>query len=101
MLVPDRQSCLGCVYLNPSNQTNRGLSVIFWVRADQIANDLDIHLVETLIAHVRDSWPVDVIEFPIPVQSQRGLELLQRLGLEIGKQSNREITYIWRRTEDQ
>lgn len=97
VLAPDKQPCLGCVYLNPSNQGETGLSVIFWVRADQLTDNLDIHVVEILLAHIRDAWPVDFVEFPIPVQNQRGLEILKKIGLEIGEQSDRETTYLWRR----
>lgn len=97
VLSPDKNSCLGCIYLNPSTRSKTSLSVIFWVRADQLATGLDIHLVETIIAEVQKSWPVDVIEFPIPSQNRRGLEILTNMSLRILETTERQTVFEWER----
>lgn len=98
VLSPDKESCLGCIYLNPFSQSKTRLSVIFWVRADQLTTDLDIHLVETIISEVKDSWPVDVIELPIPGQNQRGQEILTQMPLQVLETSERQTVFGWQRT---
>ena len=83
VLSPDKQSCLGCVYLYPAYSNDNGLSMIFWVRA--------------LVAHVRAVWPIEFIEFPIPIQNQRGIEILKELNFSVKVENSREIIFIWRR----
>ncbi len=97
VLSPDKQSCLGCVYLYPAYFNDNGLSIIFWVRADQLPADLDLHVIETLVAHVRAVWPIEFIEFPIPIQNQRGIEILKELNFSVKVENPREIIFIWRR----
>lgn len=97
VLSTDKQSCLGCVYLSPASSSDNGLSMIFWVRADQLHTGLDIHVIETIVAHVSAAWPVEFIEFPIPIQNQRGIETLNEFGFEISAENPRQITFVWRR----
>ena len=57
ILDPDRTRCLGCVYLAPAGpelgEVRGGarfpVTVGFWVRASEIAGDLDRHLLDSLL----------------------------------------------------
>jgi len=98
VLDPTGTACLGCVYLNPVPDRPRTLVMAYWVTEDQLERGTDQHLVATVLDRVERGWPVDTVVVPIPVQNERGSELLAGLGLEeedAGGATRRVFT--WRR----
>lgn len=99
VLSPDGEACLGCVYIDPVDSNNSALNVTFWVTEDQLATGLDQHLAKTLIESFETVWPVDVVEFSIPSQNERGIELFKELGLK-AKIENKSLTvFVWTRED--
>lgn len=98
VLAPAGEPCIGCVYLNPMRQEPRGIAMAFWVTEDQLALDLDRHLVKTMLDRIERSWPVDVVVLPIPTQNERGIATLTELGLELVRESEGLRVFAWRRS---
>jgi len=97
VLDPSETRCVGCVYLNPDPDEPRGLRMAYWVVASELENDLDAHLLASLLERIEASWPVDVVTIQHPEQNPRGIELLEAQGLHrIGDDPETHI-YQWRR----
>tara|TARA_R110002096_G_scaffold42893_5_gene115354 strand:- start:35 stop:685 length:651 start_codon:yes stop_codon:yes gene_type:complete len=99
VLAPNGKTCLGCVYLYPVPSNKRALSLIFWVTEDQLKQSLDKHLIEIVIDHVKQIWPVDFVEFPIPIQNERGIQILNEIGLEVSNEGASQSTFLWSRDD--
>jgi RimJ/RimL family protein N-acetyltransferase len=90
VLDPGATRCLGCVYIKPLLPEikaglpgkRRAADVGFWVRADEVANDLDRHLFATVRAWLESEWAFDRIVFTIGRQESRQAALLSEAGLE-------------------
>ena len=89
MLDPAGTRCLGCVYLTPLPPPARhmcagaahGVHVGFWVRASELASDLDRHLLAGLREWLRTEWLFDCVVFTISRQDARQAALLADAGL--------------------
>jgi len=90
VLDPAGTRCLGCVYLAPIPEAARPLCagaahpvrVGFWVRASEIANDLDRHLLASLREWLATEWRLDRALFVIATQDTRQATLLAEAGLQ-------------------
>ncbi len=90
VLNPPGTRCLGCVYIMPLPPEQVPLcpgaayaaDVGFWVRASEVPNDLDQHLLTTLLDWFRAEWALDRVLFTIVQQETRQAALLAAAGLE-------------------
>jgi hypothetical protein len=90
VLDPAGTRCLGCVYLTPVPEPARPLCagaafpvrVGFWVRAAEVANDLDRHLLDCLREWLAAEWRFDRVLFVIAEHDARQDELLAGAGLQ-------------------
>ncbi len=90
VLDPSERRCLGCVYIVPVCDAASGLCagwthaacVGFWVRASEIAADLDRHLLATLLRWFRTEWPFDGVLFTNATAEERQAMVLAEVGLE-------------------
>ena len=64
MLSPDRQSELGCVYINPSTKAGYDATVRIWVTKQGAAAGLDPVLEKTVRAWIAAKWPFKKVAFP-------------------------------------
>ena len=91
VLDPAEARCLGCVYLQPLPPGARTLReggahpvrVGFWVRASEIANDLDRHLLSCLREWLAREWRFDCVLFAIAPDNARQAALLEDAGLRL------------------
>jgi hypothetical protein len=92
VLTPDGSRCLGCVYvaplrreeealLGPAEAGERRARVTFWVRASDVAHDLDLRLFETLRAWFARTWSFDRIIFTAAKDEARQQKLFRDAGL--------------------
>lgn len=89
VLTPDATRCLGCVYLSPPWPEEVPLCagaayaahVGFWVRASELANDLDRHLLESLRDWFRSEWAFERVVFSISSGNTRQARLFAESGL--------------------
>jgi RimJ/RimL family protein N-acetyltransferase len=90
VMNPDASRCLGCVYVTPlRHETERlflgvphAADVGFWVRASEVPNELDRHLLATLREWFAAEWPFDRVVYTICRQETRQAALLSEAGLE-------------------
>ncbi|MGP1347866.1 MAG: GNAT family N-acetyltransferase [Phycisphaerales bacterium] len=103
VLSPDWGRCLGCVYINPVGAKGAPefpdrARVAFWVIEPEVGNDLDRELVSETLAMIESAYPIDRVDFSIPVQNERGASVLASLGLEeIDPAPNGNRVFVWRR----
>jgi YVTN family beta-propeller protein len=64
LLSPDKQSELGCVYINPSTKAGYDATVRIWVTKQGAAAGLDPVLEKTVRAWVAAKWPFKKVAFP-------------------------------------
>lgn len=91
VLNPAGDRCLGCVYIQPvtadsaeaCSDAGFATNVGFWVRASEIPNDLDRHLLTTLRGWLQTDWAFDCVLFSVLAQETRQTALLQDAGLEL------------------
>lgn len=84
-------TCLGCVYITPLRPeaaafgagASCAANVAFWVRAVEVARDLDRHLLAVLRDWLRTDWAFDRIVFTIGAAEERQAALLVEAGLEM------------------
>lgn len=89
VLDPAAAVCLGCVYIMPFSPKVAALfttdapaaQVGFWVRASEVAGDLDRHLLATLREWFRGEWAFERVVFTIGVGDARQAALLGEAGL--------------------
>ncbi|RKY18191.1 MAG: hypothetical protein DRQ55_13965, partial [Planctomycetota bacterium] len=87
VLTPDRQRCLGCIYLTPiapgDFENNRAL-LAYWVIEDELATDLDRHLLDEVMTWLERDWPFEVVGLLVHDDNARGAVLARGRGLEVG-----------------
>ena len=91
VLNPQETICLGCVYIMPLRAQEAALctgaahagNVAFWVRASELAADLDRHLLATLREWLAAEWAFSRVVFTIGRQEIRQAALLTEVGLEL------------------
>src|SRR5262249_33102868 len=79
VLDPTGAECLGGVYFQPlrpeaaslGERSRHVASVSFWVRTEEVALDLDRHLLETLRAWLAESWRFDRVVFTVGQRNER------------------------------
>lgn len=82
--------CLGCVYLTPLLPSELPLcqgaalatNIRFWVRASEVLNDLDRHLLASLREWLQTEWAFDCIVFIVSPEESRQAALFVDAGLE-------------------
>ena len=105
VLEPDGETCVGCVYLVPSDAelaeeagAEPALLCFYWVVSDGLASDLDRHLVDELLAWFEESWPVREAFFPIRIENLRGVSVSRRVGLvEVASKDPAYRVFRWQR----
>jgi RimJ/RimL family protein N-acetyltransferase len=91
VLDPPGARCLGCVYLTPlrpeaatlGEGAVHAVNVGFWVRASELGDDLDAHLLATLREWLRTGWSFDRVVFTIAEGETRQGALLTEAGLQL------------------
>ena len=91
VLDPTEARCVGCVYLQPlpadagalCDGAAHPVRIGFWVRASQIANDLDRHLLSCLRDWLAREWRFDCVLFVIAPDNTRQAALLEDAGLRL------------------
>lgn len=89
VLDPSGMRCLGCAYLTPLRPevtplfagATHAANVAFWVRATDVANELDRHLLEMLREWLAEEWAFDRVAFTISEDDVRDEELFRDAGL--------------------
>ena len=89
VLAPDEMRCLGCVYIVPvwseadplCGTGTSGACVGFWVRASEVARDLDRHLLAALREWLRTEWALDCVLFTNYAADARQAALLAETGM--------------------
>jgi len=93
VMNPTETECLGCVYIRPfelirsrvgagdEQNTFPQTYVTFWVRSSRVADDLDRHLLQTLISWFRTDWAFERIGFLAMNEQKRQQHILQDAGL--------------------
>lgn len=56
VMTLDGETCLGCVYIYPSDNGHHDAKVILWVRENELKNSLDKHLFEVVKKWLNESW---------------------------------------------
>lgn len=89
VLAPDGARCLGCVYLQPlpgeiaaRTRAAHGAAVAFWVRASELPNGLEDHLLETLERWLAAAWAFDRVVYTLSPADSRQAVLLRAAGLQ-------------------
>jgi hypothetical protein len=89
VLALDERRCLGCVYIVPvwpeatplCGTAAYAACVGFWVRASELANDLERHLLTALREWLGTAWPLDCVLFTNYAADTRQAALLAETGL--------------------
>jgi RimJ/RimL family protein N-acetyltransferase len=90
VLDPAEERCLGCVYILPAWDNaaalcagaSRAACVGFWVRTSEIPNELDRHLLATLLNWFEREWAFDIVLLTSVKTETRQVALLAESGLE-------------------
>ncbi|MDG2424331.1 MAG: hypothetical protein P8M22_10165 [Phycisphaerales bacterium] len=64
VVSPHDGTCLGCVYIYPSMKQEFDAQVIMWVRASEVASNLDEHLYDAVGKWIDDLWPFNSPGYP-------------------------------------
>jgi hypothetical protein len=64
VMRPDERVQLGCFYIVPSQKQGVGAAAALWVRASELAGDLDEELYGTVRRWLADSWPFSRVAWP-------------------------------------
>jgi hypothetical protein len=103
VLTPDAARCLGCVYFQPlaapmraaCPQASAAVAVRFWARTDELANDLDRHLLAAVRDWLTQAWAFDCIVYPINGLDKRQAALLTAAGLALCLVYTRSNGQLW------
>ncbi len=86
----DRTRCVGCIYLDPVTQDDLPAGtppepdaafLDFWVVENELANDLDRHLLESVLSWLHRDWPFSAIYVSLHVDNERGIAIARALDL--------------------
>ena len=108
VLMPDRSTCVGCVYLVPVPGGADDLAMLaYWVIEPELAYNLDAHLFESLLAWFERDWPFRRVAISTHAENERGHAIARAAGrgtdsagFEIVAQARREETlFVWTRPE--
>ena len=60
----EESKCLGCIYIEPSTNSNYETMIFLWVRQSEIESGLDQHLFESVKKWISEKWPFKTIAYP-------------------------------------
>lgn len=60
----DETQCLGCIYIDPSSNSNYEAMVFLWVRQSQVESGLDEYLFEIVKKWILEKWPFKKVAYP-------------------------------------
>ena len=60
----EESKCLGCIYIEPSSNSNYEAMVFLWVRQSEIEYGLDQHLFKSVKKWISEKWPFETIAYP-------------------------------------
>ena len=60
----DRNLCLGCCYIYPSNQTEFDAQAFYWIRKAYLDNGLETRLGLAFKTWLNTDWPFSKIDYP-------------------------------------
>lgn len=60
----DEIKCIGCIYIDPSTNSNYEAMVYMWVRQNEVDSGLDQHLFETVTTWISEKWPFQKVAYP-------------------------------------
>ncbi len=60
----DETQCLGCIYIDPSSNSNYEAMVFLWVRQSQVESGLDEYLFEIVKKWILEQWPFKKVAYP-------------------------------------
>lgn len=75
VLSPDREQCLGCVYLERCTEID-GVQLAFWVIDDAL--DVEADLVTVVLQWVHQAWSIDRVLIPLREANTRGIEFARK-----------------------
>jgi hypothetical protein len=64
VMTPDEETCLGCVYLNPTGSPQHDVQVFYWVRTSMLGQGLDARLGSAVRTWLEESWPFARVAYP-------------------------------------
>lgn len=60
----DESQCLGCIYIEPSPNTNNDAKVFLWVRQSESEIGLDEYLYNLVRKWIKERWPFNKVAYP-------------------------------------
>jgi len=57
VMNPDEKECFGCMYIDPSLNSEYDAEIVMWVRQSVVGNGLDEHLFRAVKKWINDKWP--------------------------------------------
>ncbi|WP_437669908.1 GNAT family N-acetyltransferase [Sorangium sp. So ce131] len=64
VLSLDERTCLGCVYIEPTEVPGCEAEVLLWVRQSELASGLDEHLYSAVREWLSSAWPFRRVCYP-------------------------------------
>jgi len=98
VMNPTETECLGCIYINPmarmvaraggnseqiAEAGDYAAWVTFWVRQSRLPDDLDVRLLNTLLARFKTEWAFARIVFAARKTQERQFRLFAEAGLHL------------------
>lgn len=98
VLSPDRERCLGCIYMNPAGED--GMNLSFWVIEEEVATGLDRHLLHSVFDWIKQEWPFETVYVSHHTNNRRGIRITEGLGLALDDSSSEENkeAFVWHRS---
>ena len=81
VLVPDRSRCVGCIYMERVEGQTDSVRLTYWVVESVLDEDLDNHLIESVIGWIDEDWPFNRVTMRLHVDNERGIDIAYRLGM--------------------
>jgi len=101
VLSLDRSQCLGCIYLepaDPNDRSTRDAMLAYWVIEEELASELDRHLLAEVLAWIERDWLFEKVVVPTHVDNDRGVRLADELGLDsVPTGSATHVIHVWQR----
>lgn len=63
VLTPDEQTCLGCVYIFPTEKVSFDAAIFYWARQG-LPDDFELRLGQHVRAWLKSDWPFQRVAFP-------------------------------------
>jgi RimJ/RimL family protein N-acetyltransferase len=69
-------ACIGCIYIEPWEE---GAQVAWWLVADWLPQESEV--VKTVMGWLDDRWPLGRVIWPVRLENERAIGILEGLGL--------------------